>query len=186
MDETEIEKLYNGKLDDLYYLYSHANSEDIIRWMKNRKTAEMRTYEVEGDSEIVVVIPTADVNGKLARNVREVYKGFHIIFIESFGSLFNYARSVNFGLKSSLRLKPRWVIISNDDVLSVSGNIKDELSIVSRNVNLVMASRSNYHTYPVVLVKPNEYFIRGMKIFGKVLNFSPAEVYGEILSHEQK
>ncbi|MCH4814727.1 MAG: hypothetical protein QXY87_09970 [Saccharolobus sp.] len=186
MDETEIEKLYNGRLSDLYYLYSHASSEEIIKWMRNRKTAEMRIYEIEGDSDVVVVIPTANVNGKLARNVKEVYKGFHIIFVESFGPLFNYARSANFGLKYSLRLKPRWIIISNDDVISVKGDVKNELSVVSRNVDLVMASKSNYHTYPVVLVKPNEYFIKGMKVFGKVFNSAPAEVYGKILRYKER
>ncbi|WP_016730470.1 hypothetical protein [Saccharolobus islandicus] len=186
MDESEIEKLYNGKLSDLYYLYSHATAEEIIKWMKNRKTAEIKIHEIEGDSEVVVVIPTANVNGKLARNAKEVYKGFHIIFVESSGPLFNYARSVNLGVKHSLVLKPKWFIISNDDVISIRGNIKEELSTVSINVDLIMASRSNYHTYPVVLVKPNDYFIKGMKIFGMVFNLAPADVYGEILRYKER
>ncbi|AWR96203.1 hypothetical protein DFR86_00655 [Acidianus sulfidivorans JP7] len=186
MDEREIEKLYNGQLNDLYYLYSHATDKEILTWMKNRKTAEIKIYEIEGDTEVVVVIPTANVNGTLAKNVKQIFKGSHIIFVESSGPLFNYARSVNSGVKYSLGLKPKWIVISNDDVLEVKGNIKDELSTVSKNVELVMASRANYHTYPVVLVKPNDYFISGMKVFGKIFNLPPAEIYGEILKYRKR
>jgi len=189
MDETEIERRFtSGSLQDIVSIYAEATQEDIVRWMKNRKTAEIKIHEIEGDSEVVVVIPTANVKSELARKVAKIYKGLHIIFVESNGQYFNYARSVNYGVKHSLSLLPKWVVISNDDVTFIEDvkKLKDELSTVSTNTELVMASASNYHTYPVVLVKPNEYFIQGMKFIGKMFRLPAAEVYGEVLKYRER
>jgi len=189
MDETEIEKRFtSSSLQDIVSIYAEATQEDIVRWMKNRKTAEIKIHEIEGDSEVVVVIPTANVKSELAKRVAKLYEGLHIIFVESNGQYFNYARSVNYGVKHSLSLSPKWVVISNDDVTFIEDvkKLKDELSTVSSNTELVMASRSTYHTYPVVLVKPNEYFIQGMKFIGKTFRLPPAEVYGEVLRYRER
>ena len=189
MDETEIERRFSSNsLQDIISIYAEATKEDIIKWMKNRKSAEIKVHEIEGDTEVVVVIPTANVRSELAKKVAKLYEGLHIIFVESSGQYFNYARSVNYGVKHSLSLSPKWVVISNDDVTFVEDvkKLKDELSTVSSNTELVMASRSTYHTYPVVLVKPKDYFIQGMKFVGKMFRLPPAEVYGEVLKYRER
>lgn len=88
--------------------------------MKNRPDAPMKIYEVEGEKDVVVVIPTADHNGQYANTCKnEIFKGQQIIFVESNGPFFNYARSCNFGLKYALKYNPKWVVLSNDDMYKI-------------------------------------------------------------------
>ncbi|ARM75588.1 glycosyltransferase family 2 protein [Acidianus manzaensis] len=187
MNSEEIEKLYRGSIKELYTLYSKASKDDILNWMNSRPSAEMKFVEVEGDKEIVVVIPTANAFGEFASHVKKLYKGLQIIFVESNGPLFNYARSVNAGIKEAIKYKPRWIVISNDDIIRIESieKLKDELSTVS-NVELVMASKSDYHTYNVLIINPKDWFIKGMRAFGKIANLAPAKVYGEILKYRGK
>ncbi|MEM0290229.1 MAG: hypothetical protein QXD10_09965 [Metallosphaera sp.] len=185
MNNDEIERLFQGDLRDLYYLYSKVKGEEVIKWMKERPKQQVSFHEEGGDQEIVVVIPTADSNGDLARRAREVYRNAHIIFVESRGPFFNYAHSVNEGIKRANELKPSWIVVSNDDVTYADSiaKLKDELSVVS-NAELIMASPGKYHTYPVLLVKVKESFIKGMRVMGPLL--APAEVYGKVLRHRER
>lgn len=115
----ELNRLFTSKnVDDVIKFYDHfENAEQLIEWMKNRPSAPMKIYEVEGDKDIVIVIPTADHNGEYAKNcANEIFKGQQIVFVESNGPFFNYARSCNFGLKYALGYYPKWIILSNDDV----------------------------------------------------------------------
>ena len=55
---------------------SFENREQLIRWMRERPKGVANIREVEGGKEIIVVIPTADFNGKYARECREnIFKG---------------------------------------------------------------------------------------------------------------
>ncbi|WP_338598391.1 hypothetical protein V6M85_07315 [Sulfolobus tengchongensis] len=185
MSPEEIEKLFGGDINDLYKLYSISNRDDILNWMLKRPSADITFKEVEGDKEIIAVIPTADASGKLASTVKALYKEIHIIYVESKGPFFNYARSVNAGVKYAMQYSPRWVIVSNDDLIWMESvnKLRNELSTVSKNVDLVMASKSDYHTYNVLIVEPNTWFIEGMRRFGNIVKLPPAKVYGELLKH---
>lgn len=44
-------------------------------------------------------------------------KNFHTILVESKGKYFNYARSVNRGVSIALKYNPKWIIVSNNDVI---------------------------------------------------------------------
>ena len=101
--------------------YDHfKNREELIRWMKERPHGATYIHEVEGDKDIVVVIPTSDFNGKFAKTCRnEIFKGLHMIFVESGGIgdfYFNYAHNCNAGIKKALEYNPKWIILSNDDI----------------------------------------------------------------------
>ncbi|ABP95241.1 MULTISPECIES: hypothetical protein [Metallosphaera] len=183
----EIERLFRGSPEDVKTIYSRFSREDIIKWMRERPSADMRFVEVEGDKEVIVVVPTANASGELARRTRSHFAGLHLVFVESNGPLFNYARSVNAGVNLGLSYDPKWVVISNDDLTRVEGvsKLKDQLSTVS-NADLVMASPSSYHTYPVLLMEPKSWFIKGMGVFGKMFRMPPAKVYGELLAFREK
>ena len=43
---------------------SLKNRNNLIEWMKERPKGVANIYEIDGDKEIIVVIPTADFNGK--------------------------------------------------------------------------------------------------------------------------
>jgi hypothetical protein len=182
VDCQDIERLFSsGVASDLLSVYERADLESLIRWMRNRPTAQIKIREVEGDSEVVVVIPTADSEGSFAKRAASLYKGLHVVLVESRGQFFNYARSVNAGLRRAVELSPRWVVVSNDDLLRADPTqvLLQELSTSTRS--LIMASPSSYHTYRVSLVEPSMTFLKGMRIVGKLLSLAPAEVYGELV-----
>jgi len=125
----------SDKIEDILEFYSLFDSrEELIRWMKERPKGLSNIIEVEGNKDIIVVIPTADVNGKYAKECREnIFKGFHIIFVESgnfHDPYFNYAHNCNVGIKKAMEYQPKWIVLSNDDVVSLN-NSKDLLMEIS-------------------------------------------------------
>ena len=112
-DPEKIIEFYNG----------FENRDQLIQWMKERPNGTHTIYEVEGDNDIIVVIPTADYNGKFAKECREnIFKGLYIIFVESGGRgdfYFNYARNCNVGIKKAMEYNPKWVVVSNDDAFKI-------------------------------------------------------------------
>ena len=118
-DPNKIIEFYNG----------FDNREQLIQWMRERPKGVANIYEVEGDRDIIVVIPTADFNGKYARECRDnIFKGLHIIFVES-GEVpdpyFNYAHNCNVGIRKAMEYNPKWIVVSNDDMNKI-----DEPSIL--------------------------------------------------------
>ena len=60
---------------------SFQTRDDLIGWMKERPKGAAYIREVEGTKDVIVVIPTADLNGKYAKECRDnIFKGLHIIF----------------------------------------------------------------------------------------------------------
>jgi len=100
---------------------SFENCDWFIEWMKERPKGASYIYEVEGNKDIIVVIPTADFNGKHARECREnIFKGLHIIFVESGGRdvfYFNHAYNCNLGIKKAMEYNPKWIVYSNNDMV---------------------------------------------------------------------
>ncbi len=113
-DPNKIIEFYNG----------FENRDQLIQWMRERPKGVANIHEVDGDKDIIVVIPTADFNGKYARECREnIFKGLHIVFVESGGKgdfYFNYAHNCNVGIKKAMEYNPKWVVVSNDDMKAVN------------------------------------------------------------------
>lgn len=111
----------SGRVEKVIEFYSGFNtSAELIGWMKERPKGSVYIHEIDGNKKVIVVIPTANFNGRLARNCRDtIYKGLQIIFVESAENdpFFNYAYSCNIGVKKAMKYNPEWVIVSNDDVL---------------------------------------------------------------------
>jgi len=110
-DPTNIMEFYDG----------FENRDQLIEWMRERPKGALYIHEVEGNKDIIVVIPTADFNGKYAIECREnIFKGLHMIFVESGGRgdfYFNYAHNCNVGIKRAMEYNPKWVVLSNDDMV---------------------------------------------------------------------
>ena len=175
----DLNRLFTSKnVEDVIKFYDHFDTaEQLIEWMKNRPTAQMKIYEVEGDKDIVVVIPTANHEGELAKNcANNIFKGQQIVFVESSGPFFNYARSCNYGLKYALKYNPKWIILSNDDVVSADNfnKLADELQKSKANDVIYVANLERWGN--LLLVKRSnlfsmcEKFIGGHKDYVKVLN----------------
>lgn len=147
-DPNKIIEFYNG----------FENRDQLIRWLKERPKGVTNLHEVDGDKDIIVVIPTADVNGKYARECRDnIFKGLHIIFVES-GQVpdpyFNYAHNCNVGIRKAMQYNPKWVVVSNDDMYKI-----DHISVLihalsnfnETKVMSVFTKPSKYHSYKAAI-----------------------------------
>jgi len=123
--------------EDIIEFYNTFKSkESLIKWMKERPKGVTYINEVDGRKDIIVVIPTANVNGKYAKACRdEIFKGLHIIFVES-GEVkdpyFNVAHASNVGFKKALEYDPKWIIFSNDDMYKI-----DDVSVLIEELNKI-------------------------------------------------
>jgi len=144
----------NNPIDIMNFYDSFESRDELIEWMKERPKGAANIHEVEGDKDIIIVIPTADFNGKYARECREItFRGLHMIFVES-GEIpdpyFNYAHNVNLGIMKAIEYDPEWVIVSNDDVYGIDNisTLVQELSTMPADRSKsVFVSKTRYHSY---------------------------------------
>ncbi|MEM3860457.1 MAG: hypothetical protein QW478_13865, partial [Candidatus Micrarchaeaceae archaeon] len=119
--------------DILKFYDTFSNRDELIQWMKERPKGTAEIIEVEGDKEIIVVIPTADFYGKYAKECREnIFKGLHIVFVASGfpkDPYFNFAHTCNVGIKKAMEYNPKWIVYSNDDMFKIDdvSKLKKEL-----------------------------------------------------------
>jgi hypothetical protein len=132
---------------------SFDNNDQLIQWIKERPKGIANIHEVDGDKDIIVVIPTADFDGKYAKNCREnIFTGLHIIFVESGeypDPYFNYAHNCNIGIRRAMEYNPRWVVVSNDDMYKIDdiSKLADLLNKLYNNlISAVFAHPSSYHS----------------------------------------
>ena len=145
-DPEKIIEFYNG----------FKNRDQLIQWMRERPKGVHTIREVEGDKDIIVVIPTADFNGKFAKECREnIFKGLHIVFVESGvdNYYFNYAHNCNVGLKKAMEYNPKWVVVSNDDMYKRDDVrvLRESLSKIDEKIDTVFTSEGLYHSRFVLL-----------------------------------
>lgn len=161
MKHDSLIKLFRSRdPNDLFEFYNHfRNKEELFEWMKNRPPPKMKFMEVNGATDVIVVIPTPTAKNKFVQNCKELFKGLHIIFVVSSGENFNFARCNNTGICLALRYNPRWIIMSNDDMIGVDPIYKltDILSkIDNRKVDCLVPDTLNntFRVYePRVLIK---------------------------------
>ena len=144
---------------------SFTDKSQLLEWMKNRPKGNSVIREIQGDKDIIVVIPTMDADGKLAQACKEnIFKGLHIIFIESGYNnfYFNGAHNVNLGFKKALEYNPKWIIFSGDDMYKVDdvNKLMSELKTVNNeDKDIVFTKPSLYHSSPERIGKRNLFFI---------------------------
>ena len=187
------------KIRDFYK--SFKSIEDLIEWMKERPKGVAYIHTVEGESDVVIVVATADFNGKFAKNCREnIFKGKRIIFVES-GELpdpyFNVSHNVNLGIKEAIKYNPRWVILSSDDMIK-----RDPIEVLTRNLkeldpeefDTVFVSPSILHSSPGFVGIPNNAhrivtkMMRGCKreFYKQVENFCGRDQYWPLAGANKK
>ena len=139
------------------------NREQLINWMRERPKGSSTIHEVEGEKDIVIVITTADFDGKYAIDCRKsIFKGLHIIFVESGGRgdfYFNYAHNCNVGIRKAMEYNPKWVVVSNDDVYKIDdiSILQKQLEFVNdKKIDTVFTEPSIYHSHPVRFAKLNK------------------------------
>ena len=154
---------------------SFKNRDDLIEWMKERSNGVANIYEVDGDKEIIVVIPTADFNGKYAKECREnIFKGLHMIFVESGGRgdfYFKHAHNCNVGIRKAMEYNPKWIVYSNDDMKAKSSPevLKEELSGFE-NLNKDAIFVNNRYISPVVYIASSTFRTKFLHFYNKRKN----------------
>ncbi|MEM0134277.1 MAG: hypothetical protein QXU18_03500 [Thermoplasmatales archaeon] len=166
----KIIEFYNG----------FENRDQLIQWMKERPKGVHTIHEVEGDKDVIVVIPTADYNGKYAKECREnIFKGLHIIFVVSGNGnfYFNYAHNCNVGIEKAMEYNPKWIVLSNDDMVKIDdiNILRNNLeSLDSKVVSVVFTEPLGYHSVYNKVTRRNwflkKYFILKSETFGKTIN----------------
>ena len=110
----------------IHFYEGFVTRDELIEWMKERPKGSCEIVEVEGENDIIVVIPTMDFEGEYARRCREeIFKGLHIIFVVSGkgNNYFNYAHNCNLGIKKAMEYNPKWIVLSNDDMIKVDSAV---------------------------------------------------------------
>lgn len=164
--------------DIINFYDSFQDRNDLIEWMRERPNGATYIHEVKGNTDIIVVIPTADFNGKMAKDCREnIFNGLHIIFVES-GEIpdpyFRYAHSVNLGIMKAIEYDPKWVIVSNDDVYGINdiSTLVHELSsIPAKCLKTVFVSQTRYHSYTANLARGRILRLILFSVLGKLRRF---------------
>ena len=93
--------------------------DDLPAFLDNLPKSEVDVRPIRSllNPFIAAVVPTINFNSDRARKVSDFFSPYPVIFVESSGPYFNYARSCNKGIEAALRLKPTWIIVSNDDIV---------------------------------------------------------------------
>lgn len=142
------EQFTSENYESVANFYSNfSDSVDLIEWMKSREDGRADIFEIDGDTSIVVVIPTQDHEGKYSSVCKsEIFKGLHIVFVESGvgDPLFNYARNSNIGIQAALKLEPDWIIQSNDDMFKI-----DDVAVLRKEL-----SNSDNRKYDTLFTSP--------------------------------
>ncbi len=81
----------------------------------------MRIVTLKGAVDLVVVVPTPDVERKLTQEFVELIRRTAsseptIIAVESSGPEFHFSKSMNSGIKTAMSYGPSYIALSNDDV----------------------------------------------------------------------
>ena len=131
-DFPKIKEFYNSFKTDV----------ELFEWMNARPKGNFQIVEVEGDKDVIIVIPTTDYDGEYARTCREViFFGFHILFIVSGKDnfYFNYSHNCNAGIRKALEYSPTWIVLSNDDMVAIDmpTTLKEELNNIDPKKNTI-------------------------------------------------
>lgn len=146
----------------LEFYTSFNNVQEIITWLKERPRGRAEIFEVDGDNDVIVVIPTADHNNEHSiRCKNEIFHGMRIIFVESanFGDpYFSFSHNCNIGIKKALEYNPKYIVWTNDDMLKIDDSKKlhfEVLNILDKNPKAVFAKMNHQVSTPVRIIKFN-------------------------------
>ena len=86
----------------------------------------MKTVIIDGDRHSIVVVPTANLVSPLfSRFVESIRCNTDpvpaIVAVESSGSEFRFASSMNTGIKEAMKFSPKYLVLSNDDITFTKG-----------------------------------------------------------------
>ena len=141
----ELEGLYSSpsSYDILEFYEQAASINNVVAFSRLRQRAILRmsTVEENRDASVAVIVPTRDATSRSARSVSAIFRPAKLYFVESSGKFFNYATSMNAGIREALKNNPEWIVISNDDVYEVDRfDSFMKALLAEKDADVVMAS----------------------------------------------
>lgn len=116
-----LERLWSADdpINVLKFYKELKDASEMIEFSVGRKSADLKIIEHGNlSSNLKFIIPTMDHNSQHCKILEETYKNYGILFIESSGKFFNYAKSVNAGISAIVDDGVSEIgIISNDDII---------------------------------------------------------------------
>lgn len=124
-DPKDIIKFYN----------MFNNAEELFNFLSEMPKESVKTTILRNDDDIVVVVPTADINNTNSKKIINTYKDYTIVFVESRGKYFNFSHSMNIGIEAAISLNPKWIMLTNDDIYIQTPTIlKEKLQKIDENI----------------------------------------------------
>lgn len=137
-DKIDLNTLFESRNEqDILRFYDYfPDRQSLINWMRRRQSGKIwvspQPPSLNVASPAVAVVPTYNINSKYARNIRSLFDGIPIVFIENDHKNFNFGKTVNLGINYAMKhYNTSWLIISNDDMIRKDGigklfnNLKD-------------------------------------------------------------
>ena len=144
IDDRLIGLYKSNKIEDIRSFYQNFETEsELIHWMQGLSKPKPKIKIIESkNSDIAVIVPTADANGRLADNIKRIFKGFLICFVEDISLTFRLSYSYNYGLKAVKAFDFSWVIFTNDDMIEVDPADRLRQEIYKKKDAKIMFARS--------------------------------------------
>lgn len=121
MEYEELESLWNeNSVKALLRFYREINSpKKAVEFSLRRKKPEVHIRYKKIGTNACFVVPTADIDKFMTTDYWNYISRFDTIIVESNGKNFNYAYSMNSGIKEALSYGYSKIILSNDDMIPV-------------------------------------------------------------------
>ena len=121
MDYEELENLWDmNTLSALEKFYGEVNSPGkAIEFSLKRKKADVSIHYKNNGNKMCFVIPTSSFNEFTKGNYWKFISKFDTIIVESNGKFFNYAHSMNTGIREALNYGYSKIVLSNDDMMPI-------------------------------------------------------------------
>lgn len=137
--ESDKEELYEKlSADNFLQFYDNFDSvKELINFFRSRKRPKISLFYMpsETGSEITAVIPTKSVETDHVKRLIRKLRSLNILFVESNGPFFNFSYSMNVGIREAIRLRSRFIMLSNDDVFPLNYITQLEDEVVKNGVD---------------------------------------------------
>lgn len=143
----------------LQFYNSFDSVTELIKFLRSRERADVQIFQTvsEDKSEISAVVPTKSIESKFVKTLSEKLRGINIIFVESGGPLFNFSYSMNIGIREAIRMKSKFIMLSNDDIFPLNSikGLQDE----------VVANSEKYDIFIPTVFSDKEYLSPRQNIY---------------------
>ena len=156
MDNVLLEDLWSSNNPSkLLEFFAIVNTpKKAFTFASKRIKADTSVYFSTNYSKVCFIVPTKNATDFKKSTYWNAIQNYDVVIVESNGKYFNYANSVNNGIREALKNDYECIVISNDDMLDFG--LKNDIEKVLprlKNYDLVYPSKS--YTKDKISVKSN-------------------------------